>query len=293
MGRIIFVALFVFLFCQTEAQHFNKIDFPNRIDNSKSYISINGIKSELIYEFYSKGNNLDSTLENKVDYDEEGNIVNYQTYSKDILSSDENYYYSLNGKILKRIEKGSSSRAYRVREYEYDSLGNEIREYIYNKDTTQLTINFKVYNSKNLITEYYTKKNNDSIRLYKIYSYNEADVLTKIEVYDEKGKLNSTYKYVLDANNIYKTAYFQSERDTNQKEEFIFNDLNNCVRINGYALQPITYINEEDNSIYKTEMKVLPKVTDFIYNSNGTIHAIVQKTEGNATKTRKHYYTTY
>lgn len=290
MKQLTFFILSLFSICSTKSQDLSKIIYPDRFENSKSCLIKNNIATETIYEFTSLKKNSDSVKAEIITYDKEGKIINCQTFSNNMLSMKESYVYNPDKKIHQIIKDFYSPKDYRVFEYEYDSLGNEIREYIYTRDTTNLIVNAKIYNSKNQILEYYTKRNNDSFKLQKTYSYNEADILTKIEVHNLNGKVTSTYSYIVDTNNNYKTAYYQRLEDKNQKEEFVFDNSNRCIKVNGNATQPINYTND-DNSVYKSEIRIIPRTEEFEYYNDDTMFLMVEKVDRKITKVRKHYYT--
>ncbi len=276
-----------------KSQDLSKIIYPDRFENSKSSLAKNSIATETIYEFTSPKKNADSVKAKVITYDKEGNITDCETFFNNALSVTEKYVYNINRKLHEIIKYFYSPKDYRLFEYEYDSLGNEIREYIYNRDTSSLIINFKIYNSKNQISAYYTKRNKDSVKLEKAYSYNEADILTKIEVYNSHGKVISTYSYLVGADNNYTKAYNQKSGDKNQKEEFIFDNANRCIKVNGFLIQPVRYVNTDDNTVYKNEMKIIPRTEEFEYNADGTISLMTEKVDRKITKFRKHYYTRY
>lgn len=290
MKRLIF-PLFLLLIYSASSQDLSKFIYPDRFENSKTCLTKNNIATETVYNFNSLKKKSDSTVAMIITYDKEGNIINRQILNNNILSINETYVYNAERKIFQIIKESYSSKNYRVFEYEYDTLGNEIKEYIYNQDKTNLIVNAKVYNTKNQVSEYYTKKDKDSFRLEKTYSYNENNILTKIEVLNLKRKVISIYSYIVDTNNNYKVAYNQSNLNKNQKEEFIYNNLNNCIRVNGYAMQPKTYIN--DNSNNYTEVQIIPRTEEFEYNDNGTLSVMTEKVGKKIIKVSKHYYTTY
>jgi len=293
MKQIIIIILLSISFCSLKSQDLSKNNYPDKFENSKPILLKNNIAKETIYEFVSLKKNADSTKSKTIDYDKAGDIINVQNFYNNILTFNADYYYTSDKKLHQIIKESYSSKFYRIFEYEYDSLGNELREYNYNKDTTNIILNAKLYNSKNQISELYIKNNNDSIRLEKKYSYNDAGILVNIDEFNNKKEIMSTYTYIVDSTNNYTKAYYQSKENKNQNEEFVFDKLYRCIKIMGYALQPISYINDSDNTIYKREIKILPKVEEFEYNENGTLYLSTEKIDNKITKVRKHYYTTY
>ncbi|MCF3111966.1 hypothetical protein LL912_24470 [Niabella sp. CC-SYL272] len=270
-------------------QDLSEIIYPDKFRNSKSDLAKNNIAMETIYEYNSQKKKLDSTKACTITYDKEGNILNKQDFYNNMLSVNERYVYTADKKLHQIIIDSYPSEDQRIFEYEYDSLGNEVKEYIYNRDTTSLVTNVKLYNSKNQISRYYTKKGYDSFRLEKIYYYNEADILTKIEIYQSMPQVKSIFSYIVNTNNNYEIAYHQELSNNKRKEEFIFDGSNRCIRLNGYAIQPIVYINEI--GVSKREIKIIPRTQEFEYNIDGTLFRMTEKVGKKTTTLRKHFYT--
>jgi hypothetical protein len=111
--------------------------------------------------------------------------------------------------------------------------------------------------------------------------------------YNNKSLPSATYSYIIDTNNNYKTAYYQSNDDATQKEEFIYDNLNRCIKINEFIKQPIVYINDTDRSIYKTEFKIIPMTENYEYNKDGTLFQVTEIVAKKITKIRRHYYRKY
>lgn len=268
----------------------------DRFENLKSCIAKNNIASETIYEFTSQKKKSDSTIAKVITYNREGNIIERQSWFNNKLSEKETFFYTADNKIHQIISENYRMKSYRVSEYEYDSLGNETREYIFNRDTTDIVANEKTYNADNQILEYYTLLNNGIFKLEKTYSYNENGILTKIELYnlyDPNKKVSSIYTYIVDANNNYKVAYYEDLNKKKQKTEFIYDNSNRCIKVKAFGIQPITYKDERTNSTIKTEFNVIPITEEYEYNADGTLFLMRENVNKKITRLRKHYYTKY
>lgn len=288
--------LFLFSIYSLSAQDLSIIHSADRFENSKSCISKNNIASETIYNFTFQKKKSDSTIAKVITYNREGNIVERQSWNNNTLSQKETFIYSADNKIHQIVSENYPMKRYRISEYEYDSLGNETREYIFNRDTTDIVANEKTYNADNQILEYYTLLNNGTFKLEKTYSYNKNGILTKIELYDlydPNKKVSSIYTYIVDANNNYKVAYYEDLNKKKQKTEFIYDNSNRCIKVKAFGIQPITYKDESTNSTIKTEFNVIPITEEYEYNADGTLFLMRENVDKKISRLRKHYYTRY
>lgn len=287
------------------AQDLSKIVYPDTFENSKSSIAKNNISTERIYEFTSLQKGSDSTLAQLITYDSEGNITASESWSNGILLRKENFTYSAYKKIQRIIKEYFTLNEYWVSEFEYDSVGNEIREFIYDRDTTTLLTYARVYNDKNEITASYSALNNDSFKLEKEYSY-EDDILIKIEIYGITEKIIGIYSYNVGADRNYKKATYVDLINKDENIEYIFDNENRCVRTNALVVRPTVYLNRAvkvemnghvDGNISKTDIRKTQKikaqrVESLEYNPDGTLASIAERVDAGITKVRKYYYTT-
>ena len=286
--------LVIFLIAiNTKSQDLSKHVSPDRFENPKTILIKNKIKNQTVFEFSSFKRNSDSIKINEKTYDSDENLISENTFSLGKLSIRESYIYSNDKKLYKINQEFLKPNNTWTKQYVYDSAGNEIKEYSYNIDTTALIIIMNIYNNKNQLSECYRKENNDSFRLSKKYYYNENGIATKIEIYNSKGILSAGYSYIVDTNNYYKVAYFQNTEDPKQKEEFIFNKANQCIKVNGFARQPIVHIDDDNNYARKVEIKIISETEEYEYNIDGTLFQVKTTIDKKLNKVRRYYYTNY
>jgi hypothetical protein len=210
--------------------------------NPKEIIKRNRIIEEKVYSYtFNKRGVKDSALINTYTYDTLGNLV-YEKIAK-IKNYEESITtyantYNTWGKLSKQITerrvigKRSFEIAY-IDEYEYDSSGNEVHTYHYNKDTTRLTIEHKIYNDENQIVQLQTKINNNDSYISRLYYYNADNGLSKVEAFDNNGEVIFSYIYEYDKVLNKKTEYLENRDGKIMEGEYFYNIDMQCIKENG------------------------------------------------------------
>lgn len=287
----------------TWSQDLSMIAYRGTFENAKLTIAQNNISVENVYEFDSKQKGSDSTLAQLINYDSDGNITSKETWKNGLLLRKESVTYTNDKKVHRIIKEYFTLNEYWVSEYEYDSLGKEAKEYLYDRDTTTLFTYAKVYNANNKIIAYYSALNTDSFKLEKAYSY-DNDILTKIEIYDSSEKVIGIYSYIVGADRNYKKANYVDLNIKDENIEYIFDNDNKCIRVNSLVVNPTVYLDRPikkdrnghiSGDIFKTDVRksqktINQRVESLEYNPDGTLASITERINGEVTKVRRYFY---
>lgn len=258
------------------------------ISNPKEIIKANNIIKEEVYSYNFNNNGVkDSTLTNTYYYDTLGDLVEeklakIKNYDESITKYENSYYSS--GKLRRQIVDKQSLKMVTIYEYEYDSLGNEVNKYDYNKDTTRLTIEQKIYNDQNQVIQLQTKINNNDFYISRKYYYNTNNELSKVDAFDSKGELIYSYIYEYDNAQNKKTVYLENADGRKITGEYFYNNDKQCVKVNS-TFKSATFI-----SSTSTEYNKFNQVTENIYNKDKTIFESNVYVEGKKVQMNRHVY---
>ena len=260
--------------------------------NLKEIIKRNKIIQEKVYSYtFNKSGVKDSSLINTYSYDTLGNFV-YEKIAKikNYEESVTNYsnIYNTWGKLSKqitdrRVIEKRSFEIYNIDEFEYDSSGNEVHSYHYNKDTTRLTIEHKIYNNKNQIVQLQTKINNNDSYISRVYYYNSNNDLSKIESFDNKGKIIFSYIYEYDKVLNKRTEYLENLDGKIMEGEYFYNVDMQCIKENGkFKSTTLTYGELINYDYFKT--------VENIYNQDKTLFESNVYLDGKKVQMNRHFY---
>lgn len=258
------------------------------ISNPKEIIKANNIIKEEVYSYnFANSGIKDSTLTNTYYYDILGDLVEeklakIKNYDESITKYENSYYSS--GKLRRQIIDKQSLKMVTIYEFEYDSLGNEVNKYDYNKDTTRLTIEQKIYNEKNQVIQLQTKINNNDFYVSRKYYYNTNNELSKVDAFDSKGELIYSYIYEYDNAQNKKTVYLENSDGRKRTGEYFYNNDKQCVKVNS-TLKRTTFI-----SSTSTEYDNFNQITENIYNTDKTIYESNVYLDGKKVQMNRHFY---
>ena len=258
------------------------------ISNPKEIIKANKVIREEVYSYSLNNNGVkDSTLINIYYYDTLGDLieeklVKIKNYDEGITKY-QNSYNSF-GKLQRQIVDMQSLQMVDIYEFEYDSIGNEVIKYDYNKDTTRLTIEQKIYNKKNQVIQLQTKKNNNAFYISRRYYYNATNDLSKVDALDTKGEVIYSYIYEYDKTLNIKTVYFENGDGRKKNGEYFYNNDDQCIKSYSTFKSP-TFISRE-----YTEYDNFNQMTENIYAQDKTIFESNVYLEGKKTQINRHFY---
>lgn len=261
-------------------------------ENQRKIIKSNKIIEEKVYSYtFNKKGIMDSALINTYSYDTSGYLI-YEKISniKNYEESTTNYTNTYNalGKLSKQISDKrvvgkSNLEIVSVNEYEYDSSGNEVYKYFYNKDTSRLTIEHEMYNDKNQIIQLQTKINNDDFYISRVYDYNADNDLSKVEAFDNKKKVIYSYVYEYDKVLNKKTEYLDNSAGKNKLGEYFYNTNQQCIKENSrYKSTTLTLGALESYDYLKT--------TENIYNQDKTLFESNVYLDGKKVQMNRYFY---
>jgi YD repeat-containing protein len=117
-----------------------------------------------------------------------------------------------------------------VYQFEYDSLGREIRVYDYNKDTTRLKIDSKFYDKQGRLISIKTKINNDKEFVSRKYFYNAIGKLEKEDAFLDRKGSGYSYIHIYDKPSGKESIVFENSSEKRLEEEIFFNDKKQKIR---------------------------------------------------------------
>ncbi|HWI92116.1 MAG TPA: hypothetical protein VNT20_12620 [Flavisolibacter sp.] len=257
-------------------------------ENKKEIIRGNKITKERIYNYaFHRDQIIDSTIAVSYTYDMNGDI----TEEKDEKTKNTRetiiknaYWYNSKNRLIKQISEVPTAAMVSVYEYEYDSLGNEITKYDYNKDTTRLTIEQKVYNDKNQLAELWIKIDASELYNSRRYFYNENGELSRIDCYNRKGQNIYSYSYEDDKLSRKKTLFLENEDGKKVQVVCEYNPDNLPVKIYNTTNRLVDL-----NSTSQT-FDNFDQVTEYTYNQDNTIFQVIVYLNGKKVKLQRHYY---
>lgn len=257
-------------------------------DNQKAIIKINKIRTTEIYNYTFKKDLIkDSTLIKTLYYDSIGDLVKVilprvKKYKEAV--TEYQYLYNGNGFIKNKIENNLGLDIVTINEFDYDSLGNEIYKYDFNKDTTRLTIEQKIYNDKNQVKEISIKINNNEPYISRRYFYNIENNVIKIEGLDRMGETIFSILYEYDKSMNKKSEYSENGEGKKLEGEYFYNSENQCIKINSIHKNVVSMNSESTN------YERLKKVTENKYNLDKSLSETNIYLNGRRYQTTKYFY---
>jgi hypothetical protein len=278
---------FVLLFFSDTFSQSGNITFGFSL-NPKEIIKANKFIKEEVYSYnFNKSGVKDSSLTNTYYYDALGDLIEdklakIKNYDESITKYENSYNSS--GKLRRQIVDKQSLKIVTIYEYDYDSLGNEVNKYDYNKDTTRLTIEQKIYNEKNQVVQLQTKINNNDFYISRKYYYNDNNELSKVDAFDNKGELIYAYIYEYDNTQNKKTVYLENGDGRKKTGEYFYNNDKQCVKVNS------TIKSARSISSTSIEYDNFNQVTENIYNQDKTIFESNVYLDGKKVQMNRHFY---
>ena len=162
----------------------------------KNVLRTHHIQSASIYgyHFNNKGKPIDSVLVKTIEYNDDGNetlmLVKRSTYA------DQKQFYEYNElKQLVRIKVKSATTGVlsHTIEFEYDSSGNAIGRFEFNKDTASVIIEFREFDAAGNLTSVSVKTDaNDAVLSRKFY-YDFKGRRKRAEIYEEGKRISAVF----------------------------------------------------------------------------------------------------
>jgi hypothetical protein len=273
------IAVALLLFIGVSAQSGSTAYF---VTNPAEVIHVNKITKEEVYSYtFNKKGIRDSSLYRVCYYDNAGNKV------QDIWGKSVSKYsnaYDSSGRLQRQVQSREDLKFITISEYEYDQFGNELTKYHYNKDTTSLTVEQKVYNDKKQLVQLWTTINNRPQYLSRLYYYNSDNELIKTEALDQRGKVIYSYIYEYDKAQNKKTTYLENSDGRRTTEVSFYNTDKQPVKIYDTYKRPVS-INAESVQFAEFDQR-----TENIYNPDKTVFESNVYVEGKKVQMRRHYY---
>lgn len=278
----------IFLFCLiVYVSGASQSLFPGK-ENGKEVIRNNKIAREIVFNYtFRKDKIVDSAIDATFLYDSKGDLIEEKkekTRNTRETVTKNTYLYNAENKLIKQITEIPTADMVSNYEYEYDSLGNEITKYVYNRDTSRLTVEQKVYNTKNQVLELWMKINASESFYSRRYSYNENGELTQIDAYNPKGENIYSYIYENDKTLNKKTLYLKNEDGKRVQDVCIYNT----------DSLPIKFFHTSRRQVYLTsssqELENFEQATEYVYNPDKTVFQTISYLDGKKIKIQKHYY---
>lgn len=287
MYRFSILVLASILFCVATFAQGNVISYGDD-PNQPRIIKLNGIKKELVYKYsFNRDGITDSVLTNTFYYDAEGFPV------KEILAKIDNYDESLteytntyteDGKLKRQLKNSISLKMIRIIEFDYDANGFEINKYDYNKDTTDLKIEQKIYNTKNQVIQLQTKINNKDFYTSRKYYYDNNNNLIRTDAFDKNGSYIYSYIYEYNKEENKKTSYLKNDDGKNSTGEYFYNEDGQVIKVKS-VIRMATFMSQQG-----TDYNTANQLRENVYNTDKTLFETTITVDGKKTAITRHYY---
>lgn len=161
-------------------------------------------------------------------YDNFGNILKDINYNEDGSVWFKNLYqYDENQRTISSLDKNNW-----VTKYKYDESGNTIEIKKIRLDSTVFFHYKMIYNKKNQKVKTFCKnENNDDFYLKENFFYDEDALTSKIEKFDQDGKLICTEEFEYDKNRNLIYIYRQLINDKKRKTKYIYNENGDLIKV--------------------------------------------------------------
>lgn len=254
-------------------------------ENSKELIKANNIKTEEVYSYtFNESRIKDSVLIVIRTYDSLGDLVEERapkTKKNKGGAINFRYTYDPKGNLIKKTAEDPEMKTMMTYEYDYDEMGREVNKYRFDKDTTSLTIDQKIYNTDNQVVKLATKGGNTDFYVSNQYYYNEDKKLAKDEKLNSKGTI------------IYTTLH-EYDKSMNKETIYMQNDSRKDLMI-------VCYYNDSDlpvktlSNFRKTadEEKDLNQIRESVFNKDRTVYQTSITINEKKEILMRHYYTKF
>ena len=259
-------------------------------------ISFNKIVREEVYSYTLEGNTVkDSALTTTYYYDAAGYFLKESSAKRNNSDASLTTYtntYTATGKLRKQISDKQIADKQQLKivsiyEFDYDSIGNEVTKYMYNKDTSRLTIEEKSYNDQHQVVQLRTKINNNNFYISRRYYYDQDNNLSKITALDTKGKVIYSYSYEYKKYPAKKTIYLENESGKNKTGEYFYNNNNQCIKVNS-TVKNAAFIGKDGKE--SMEYGNFSEVTNYTYNKDKTLYESTVFLDGKKAQIKRHFY---
>jgi hypothetical protein len=232
----------------------------------------NGIKKLMKFESRSiDGNIKDSVLKESCLYQYVNGFFSKQEFydDKQKLRFQYTFLYNKNNQIAIMISElggpitpaTSFIEATTLYQYEYDSLGREIRVYDFNKDTTRLKVETKLYDKLGRLIQIKTKINNNKEFISRKYYYYPSGELEREEAFFQDKKrpaYSNTHIYDKIANK--ESIVIENDSGKELEEEIFYNDKKQQI----WKVRPVKSPMDSNKTHYNT--------TEYRYYQNGLLY---------------------
>ena len=281
---LVFVSI---LFCFTTFAQGTVFSFGDD-SNEPRIIKLNGIKKELVYKYSFNSNGItDSVLTNTFYYDTEGYPV------KEILAKIDNYdesvteysnTYTEDGKLKRQLKNSISLKMIRIIEFDFDTYGFEINKYDYNKDTTDLKIEQKIYNAKNQVIQLQTKINNKNFYISRKYYYDSVNNLIRTDAFDKTDGYIYSYIYEYNKAENKKISYLKNDDGKKLIGEYFYNADGQAIKVKS-ILKMATFMSQEG-----TDFNTANQLRENTYNTDKMLFETTITVDGKKAAITRHYY---
>lgn len=255
--------------------------------NTQGIVQSKKIYRDIVY-FYNLNRKgiTDSGLLSVLYYDSLGNLLanSFTTAEGEDELIKYGYSYDSNGLLSKETDTLPNNYITNY-EYDYDSNGNKLNTYEYNRDTSILTIYHLEYNKKHQVSRMLTKRQAGNFHVSKSFDYGPDNTLVKEGNYDEKGTLLYSWVYEQDTASQKKTVYVELNNRKRVDSEYLFNKEQQCIRINKKS-QFTEFTSSENLTINQS-------INDWIeisYNRDNTLFETDYYRYGKKIAMQRHYY---
>ena len=217
---------------------------------------------------YSDGNEEKEVYE--YTYDKNNHIVsekiknNYKIEGTETVDEVRNYDYDVNGRLIKSVVTNNKTDDVKESEYEYDKVGNKVKESINDEVTTN------IYNKLNQIVSSKTANDEETVSNRQFAYDNNGNQIKAVD--DVKG----TYlTYTYDADNRISKVSGTSEKKAVSQENLYNGDGKRIKKIE--AGEEINYFYQNDSVLATSDKK--DKLTSYnIYGDGANVISTMRKT---------------
>ncbi len=278
-------------FCQLYTQ-----PYATALENSTEVIAKNKIKCEKIYsqiyshELTKKNISVFSCIAS-LEYDSSANLISrieHVNNTEDTTLLD--YQYNKDSSIHRILIHYPYPKPYReIIEYGYDSVGNRELIYTYDEDTTYMTVLKNEYNDNHQLMCSY--KGDDKMKLYlqNRWYYSEDGNFSKEEIYNQKGKLNTSIIYEFDKTENKITVFNEYHKGKHLQEEIFLDSAHHYIKRNSrLPIKDLTM-----GSRFIGPLVGNPMTEEYTYNHDGTLSECIVFLNNKKFMVFQYYYQKY
>jgi len=168
-------------------------------------------------------------------------------------------------------------------EYDYEN-GFEINKYKYNKDTTELKIEQKIYSQKNQLIQLQTKINNKDFYTSRKYYYDNENNLIRTDAFEKKDGYIYSYLYEYNKIENKKTSYLKNDDGKKLIGEYYYNEDGQVIKVKSIE-RMATFMTQQG-----TDFNTTNQLRENRYNPDKTLFETTIYLEGKKVQMTRHYY---